>query len=36
MSTNHILNCMNKIMRDNWRTEYLDYFKEELNERMSK
>lgn len=33
MSTEHIQNCINKIVRENWRTEYYPILKEELNKR---
>ena len=33
MSTEHIYNCINKIMRENWRTGYYPILKEELNKR---
>ena len=33
MPTEHIQNCINKIVRENWRTEYYPILKEELNKR---
>jgi len=33
MSTDHILNCIDKIRRDNWRIEYLDRLLLELTIR---
>jgi hypothetical protein len=33
MSESHIRHCINKILRDNWRMDYLPLLKAELNKR---
>lgn len=33
MTTSHIRHCINKILRDNWRMDYLHLLQTELNKR---
>ena len=35
MEDSHIINCINKIKRDNWRTEYLMFFEQEMLKRKT-
>ena len=34
LSTQHIINIINKIKRDKWRVDYLDIMEKELRERI--
>ena len=35
METSHIANCLNKCIKDNWRTQYISIFKNELERRKN-